>query len=84
MYKNKNKELNMKTMKMNDEVVRIEENEVVGFIKKGWKFCSKTEYKLKHGKGKANTPKVVTEKKEKKSKFNKKQQAEYEASKKAE
>lgn len=74
----------MKTVKSGEEIKRIEENEVAGFIKKGWKFCSKTEYKTKHGKGKSNTPKTVTEKKEKKSKFNKKQQAEYEASKKAE
>jgi hypothetical protein len=73
----------MKTMKNGEEILKVSEDETGAFLKRGFKYCPKSEYKIKHGKGKANAPKAIIEKKEKKSKFSKKQQAEYEASKKA-
>ena len=54
----------MKTLKMGEEVRRIEEGSVKEMIKAGWKLCPKSVYKTKRDAGKKVEPKtkVVKEK----------------------
>lgn len=42
----------MKTMKKNNEVVRITEEEVNDYLEKGFKFCPKIEWKKRQKKNK--------------------------------
>lgn len=37
----------MKTMKKNDEIVRVVDSKVDDFIKRGYSFCPKAEWKAK-------------------------------------
>ena len=56
----------MKTMKMADEVRRIEENEIAEFLRKGWGFCKKSVWKEKvRDKGKTKVAPKEVEKKAK-------------------
>ena len=35
----------MKTIKRNNEIKRVSDNEAIFFVRNGWDYCSKTEWK---------------------------------------
>lgn len=47
----------MKTVKRNDEIKRVKDQEAYELVKTGWAFAKKSEYKKKMGKGSSPTSK---------------------------
>lgn len=43
----KEKGYSMKTLKREQEIVRVQETQVEAYLQNGWEFCSKSEWKEK-------------------------------------